>query len=88
MVKWYCNMKGRDIMTEENDKIFTELINKLKKEYNELNIKINNLDIWIQLHEDNINKEYIGLMKEQLDIMVEYGEVLYQRIKYLIKTYK
>jgi hypothetical protein len=75
-------------MTEENDKIFTDLINKLKKEYNELNIKMNNLDIWIQLHEDNINKEYIGLMKEQLDIMVEYGEVLYQRIKYLIKTYK
>lgn len=75
-------------MTEENDKIFTDLINKLKKEYNEIITKTNNLDIWIQLHEDNINKEYIGLMKEQLDIMVEYGEVLYQRIKYLIKTYK
>lgn len=75
-------------MTEENDKIFTELINKLKKEYNELNIKINNLDIWIQLHEDTINKEYMQLMNEQFDIMTEYGEVLYQRIKYLIKTYK
>ena len=75
-------------MTEENDKIFTDLINKLKQEYNDIITKTNNLDIWIQLHEDNINKEYIGLMKEQLDIMVEYGEVLYQRIKYLIKTYK
>lgn len=75
-------------MTEENDKIFTGLIDKLKKEYNELNIKINNLDIWLQLHEDTLNKEYLDLMKEQLDIMTEYGEVLYQRIKYLIKTYK
>ena len=73
---------------KENDKIFTELIDKLKKEYNELNIKINNLDIWIQLHEDTINKEYMQLMNEQLDIMTEYGEVLYQRIKCLIKIYK
>lgn len=75
-------------MTKENDKIFTELINKLKKESNELNIKINNLDIWILLHEDTINKEYLDLMKEQLDVMVEYSDILYQRIKYLIKTYK
>lgn len=75
-------------MNKENDKIFIELIDKLKKESNELNTKINNLDIWILLHEDTINKEYIQLMKEQLDIMVDYSEVLYQRIKYLIKTYK
>lgn len=75
-------------MTEENDKIFNEIIENLKTQQNELIIKINNLDIWILLHEDTINKEYIQLMKEQLDIMVEYSEVLYQRIKYLIKTYK
>lgn len=73
---------------EKNKEIFIEIIDKLKKEYNELNTKMNNLDIWIQLHDDNINKEYIELMHEQLDIMVEYAEVLYQRIKYLIKTYK
>ena len=73
---------------EENNEIFTELIDKLKKEYNELNTKINNLDIWMQLHDDTINNEYIDLMKEQLDIMIEYTDVLYQRIKYLIKTYK
>lgn len=73
---------------EENNEIFIEIIDKLKKEYNELNTKINNLDIWIQLHDDTINEEYIRLMKEQLGIMVDYSEVLYQRIKYLIKTYK
>lgn len=67
---------------------FTDLIDKLKKEYNELTTKINNLDIWIQLHNEIMNKEYMQLMNEQLDIMTEYGEVLYQRIKYLIKTYK
>lgn len=73
---------------KSNKELLINLVNKLKKEYNDLTIKINNLDIWIQLHKDDINKEYIELMKEQLDIMVEYSEILYQRIKYLIETYK
>ena len=72
----------------KNKTMLINLVNKLKKEYNDLNTKINNLDIWIQLHNETMNKEYMQLMNEQLDIMTEYGEVLYQRIKYLIKTYK
>ena len=72
----------------KNKTILINLVNKLKKEYNDLNTKINNLDIWIHLYKDDINKEYIEMMEEQKDIMIDYSELLYQRIKYLIKRYK
>ena len=72
----------------KNKEILINLVNKLKKEYNDLNTKINNLDIWLQLYKDDLNKDYIEMMEEQKDIMIDYSELLYQRIKYLIKTYK
>ena len=72
----------------KNKTILINLVNKLKKEYNDLNTRINNLDIWIQLYKDDLNKEYIEMMEEQKFIMIDYSELLYQRIKYLIKTYK
>ena len=72
----------------KNKTILINLVNKLKKEYNDLNTKITNLDIWISLYKDDINKEYITLMEEQKDLMIDYSEILYQRIKYLIKKYK
>lgn len=74
-------------MNKKNLKIFDELIEKLKKEYNNLTIKINNLDIWIKLNEKRYDKEYIFMLEQQKDIMVEYSEILYQRIKYLIAKY-
>ena len=74
-------------MNKKNLKIFNELIEKLKKEYNNLTIKINNLDIWIKLNEKRYDNEYIFMLEQQKDIMVEYSEILYQRIKYLIAKY-
>lgn len=71
----------------KNKKLLETIVSNLKKEYNQLSVRINNLDIFILLNCDNFDKEYMELLKTQKDLMIEYEEILYQRIKYIIAKY-
>lgn len=64
------------------------VLKRLKEEYLYISIKCDKLDLFLMEKEDkiDIHEEYIKLMKNQLEIMFEYRECLYQRIKYICKN--
>lgn len=64
-----------------------DVLKRLKEEYLELSIKCDKLDLFLMERKDkiDIHKEYVKLMEDQLELMFEYRECLYQRIKYICK---
>ena len=61
------------------------VLKRLKEEYLELSIKCDKLDLFLMERKDkiDIHAGYIKLMEDQLELMFEYRECLYQRIKYI-----
>lgn len=64
-----------------------DVLKRLKEEYLDISIKCDKLDLFLMEKDDkiDIHKDYVKLMKDQLEIMFEYRECLYQRIKYICK---
>lgn len=64
-----------------------DVLKRLKEEYLDISIKCDKLDLFLMERKDkiDIHKEYIKLMEDQLEIMFEYRECLYQRYKYICK---
>lgn len=62
-----------------------DVLKRLKEEYLNVSTKCDKLDLFLMEKEDkiDIHKEYANLMKDQLKIMLEYKECLYQRYKYI-----
>ena len=62
-----------------------EVLKRLKEEYLDVSMKCDKLDLFLVEKEDkiDIHKVYIKLMHDQLELMMEYRECLYQRIKYI-----
>lgn len=72
------DIKGKKLATMENK----ELINKLKKEQDELNKKLWKLFFFIDGQEDSqtISNHHLNLLKAQREAMCKYSEVLGMRI--------
>ena len=62
-----------------------DVLKRLKEEYLDISMKCDKLDLFLMERKDkiNIHKEYVKLMEDQLELMFEYRECLYQRIKYI-----
>lgn len=62
-----------------------DVLKRLKEEYLDISIKCDKLDLFLMERKDkiDIHKEYVKLMEDQLELMFEYRECLYQRIKYI-----
>ena len=62
-----------------------EVLKRLKEEYLDVSIKCDKLDLFLMEKADkiDIHADYVKLMRDQLKIMYQYRECLYQRYKYI-----
>lgn len=61
------------------------VLKRLKEEYLDISTKCDKLDLFLMERKDKIgiHGEYVKLMENQLELMFEYRECLYQRYKYI-----
>lgn len=62
-----------------------EVLKRLKEEYLDVSMKCDKLDLFLMEKGDkiDIHEYYVRLMRDQLKIMYDYRECLYQRYKYI-----
>lgn len=61
-----------------------ETVKKLEEQFKNVCAKVDRLELFlIKSNEIKYYKEFIELKKAELDILIEYKEILYQQIKYI-----
>lgn len=65
-----------------------DVLKRLKEEYLDVSMKCDKLDLFLMEKGDKIDIHigYVKLMRDQLKIMLEYRECLYQRYKYICEN--